>query len=118
MPTSQPFSGAKRVPFVQPCRIGATGSDAEGMIRNVSVLGVYLDADPIPKVGERLRLRFALPDGLAPVEVEAEVAWRNTATRHKVPALPPGCGLRFVTLGDRDRERIQALVRSFGPKPG
>jgi hypothetical protein len=52
------------------------------------------------------------------MEVEAEVAWRNTATRHKVPALPPGCGLRFMTLGDRDRERLHALVRSFGPKPG
>ena len=82
------------------------------------MLGLYLDVTPIPKVGERLRLVFALPDGAAPVQVDAEVAWRNTSHKHKVPALPPGCGLRFMSLGDRDRDRIQALVRSFSPRPG
>jgi hypothetical protein len=118
MPISQPFSGAKRVPFVQSCRLSAKGFEAESTIRNISVLGLYLDVDPIPKVGEQLRLRFALPDGADPVEVDAEVAWRNTSQRHKVPTLPPGCGLRFLTLGDRQHRRIEALVRSFGPKPG
>jgi hypothetical protein len=118
MPISQPFSGAKRVPFVQTCVLSARGSEIDGTIRNISVLGVYLDVDPIPRVGERLSLRFGLPDGTDPLDLQAEVAWRNTPNRHKVPTLPPGCGLRFVSLGDRERGRIEALVRSFGPKPG
>ena len=119
MPISQPFSGAKRVPFVQACRLGAKDAEAAGTIRNISVLGLFLDVEPIPKVGERLGLRFELPDGAGVVELEAEVAWRNTPQRHKVPSLPPGCGLRFLTLRDRDRGRIQALVRSFAAKsPG
>jgi len=118
MPISQPFSGAKRVPFVQSCRVETGDGGADGTIRNISVLGVYLDLDPIPKAGERLRLRFELPDGAGVVEVDAEVAWRNTPQRQKVPSLPPGCGLRFLELGDRDHLRIDALVRSFGPKKG
>ena len=118
MPMSQPFSGAKRVPYVQPCRLSAGDTETEGTIRNISVLGIYLDVDPIPMVGERLRLRFELPDAAKAVDAEVEVAWRNTSTRHKVPALPPGCGLRFLALGDRDRDRIQAMVQSFGPKTG
>lgn len=116
MPISQPFSGAKRVPFVQPCRLAGNGAPAGGTIRNISVLGLYLDAEPIPKVGERLRLSFELPQGADAVEVDAEVAWRNTPLRHKVASLPPGCGLRFLGLAERDRSRIEELVRSFGPK--
>jgi PilZ domain len=116
MPISQPFSGAKRVPYVQACELDDGSSRVEGAIRNISVLGVYLGVDPIPKVGEKLRLRFELPGGS--VEVEAEVAWRNTSQRHKVASLPAGCGLRFLGLGQRDRSRIEELVRSFGPKPG
>lgn len=118
MPISQPFSGAKRVPFVQSCVLTARGSDTGGMIRNISVLGVYLDVDPIPRVGERLRLRFEVPDGTDALDVQAEVAWRNSPNRHKVPTLPPGCGLRFVGLPDHDHQRIEALVRSFAPTPG
>jgi hypothetical protein len=115
---SQPFSGAKRVPYVQDCRLRARDAEGEGTIRNISVLGIYLDVDPIPRVGERLRLSFPLPDGDGSLDVEAEVAWRNTSARHKVPVLPPGCGLRFLGLSEQERERIQALVRSFGPKSG
>jgi PilZ domain len=118
MPISQPFSGAKRVPFVQSCVLTARGAETGGTIRNISVLGVYLDTDPIPGVGERLRLRFGLADGTDPLDVQAEVAWRNTPNRHKVPTLPPGCGLRFVSLGDTELGRIEALVRSFGPRAG
>jgi uncharacterized protein (TIGR02266 family) len=118
MAMNQPFSGARRVPYVQACRLRAKDAEIEGMIRNISVLGIYLDVDPIPKVGDRLRLSFALPDGNGALQVDAEVAWRNTATRHKVPALPPGCGLRFLGLSEQERDRIQALVRSFGPKSG
>ena len=118
MPISQPFSGAKRVPFVQSCRLGPKDEEAAATIRNISVLGVYLEVNPIPAVGERLALRFELPDGAGPVEVEAEVAWRNTPQRQKVPNLPPGCGLHFLTLRDHDHGRIQALVRSFSPKTG
>jgi len=116
MPISQPFSGAKRVAFVQPCHVAAGGAEAEGTIRNISVLGVYLAVEPIPKAGEALRLRFDLPEGAGTVEVDAEVAWRNTPQRRKVPSLPPGCGLRFIDLGDRDRRRLEALVTSLAPK--
>jgi Tfp pilus assembly protein PilZ len=115
MPINQPFSGAKRISFVQGCRLLDGAAEVEGTIRNISVLGVYLHVDPVPKVGERLGLRFELPDGAGAVEVEAEVAWRNSVQRHKVSSLPPGCGLRFLSLSDGDEGRIEALVRRPAP---
>jgi hypothetical protein len=115
MPIHQPFSGAKRIPFVQSCRLVDGAAEIEGTIRNISVLGVYLHVDPVPKVGERLGLRFELPEGAGSLAVDAEVAWRNSVQRHKVSSLPPGCGLRFLNLSDSDEDRIEALVRHPAP---
>jgi len=110
----------RRIPFVRRCRLEPKAGDpCEGLLCNLSVLGVYVTVDPIPALGSWLTVSFALPGNEALVSVEAMVSWCNTTQNHKVHSLPPGCGLRFLTLTLADKERIQRLVDTYiDPKPG
>jgi hypothetical protein len=56
------------------------------------------------------RLSFNLPEDPKPVDVQVEVAWRNTERDRKMLRLPLGCGLHFLDLGAHDQERIAAFV--------
>lgn len=107
---NQPYTGFIRVPYEPPCRlVGAKGAQ-EGRLCNISVKGVYVTLAPIANVGEVLRLTFNLPDDGKPVDVQVEVAWRNTERDRKVLRLPLGCGLHFLDLSPADFERIAAFV--------
>ena len=107
---NQPYTGFIRVPYEPPCRlVGAKGAQ-EGRLCNISVKGVYVMLAPIPNVGEVLRLTFNLPDDERPVDVQVEVAWRNTGRDRKVLRLPLGCGLHFLDLSPADLERVAAFV--------
>ncbi len=109
----QPQSGQLRVPFVRRCHLETLRGRVEVVLCNLSVEGAYAAAEPIPLIGDVVQLRFELPGSELPVQVEAEVCWRNSAQHHKVHSLPPGCGLRFLTLSALDQSRIEAYVRSY-----
>jgi hypothetical protein len=107
-----------RVPCVRPCRLslGEHGIERslEGFLCNVSQLGVYVAVDPVPEVGDKGQITFALDEGEPPIEAQVEVAWRNVlAASSRACSLPQGCGLRFTTLTARARERIGKLIEEF-----
>ena|SRR5258708_2347881 len=110
---SQPHSGLWRVPCVRSCYVEGKGGTQGAVLCNISVEGAYINLLPIPPVGERVRLRFQLPGSEVPIFVEAEVCWENSAQRHQVHSLPPGCGVRFLALSRPDRERVERLVKAY-----
>ncbi len=115
----QPYSKLWRVPFVRRCRVEWGDGPRDAVCCNISADGVYIGIHPIPPVGERVQLRFKLPENDIPIVVEAEVCWENSGQAHKVHSLPPGCGLRFHALPGPERERIEDLVREYrepGPR--
>jgi uncharacterized protein (TIGR02266 family) len=107
---NQPYTGFIRVPYEPPCRLTGTKGSFEGRLCNISVKGVYVTLNPIPDVGEVFRLSFNLPEDPRPVDVQAQVAWRNTERDRKMLRLPLGCGLHFLDLAAHDQERIAAFV--------
>ena len=107
---SQPFTGFIRVPYEPPCRLVGAKGTREGRLCNISVKGVYVTLAPIPDIGEVFRISFNLPDDEKPVEVQVEVAWRNTERDRKVLRLPLGCGLHFMDMSPADQERVAAFV--------
>jgi len=115
----QPYSKLWRVPFVRRCRVEWGSNAGDAVCCNISADGVYIVVHPIPAVGERVQLRFELPGNDIPIVAEAEVCWENSAQHHKVHSLPPGCGLRFLSLRGSDREKIVDLVKEYrepGPR--
>ena len=107
---NQPHSGFNRIPYAQRCRVARGTATADGVVCNISVVGLYLTMDPIPAVGETLRISFALPGGGDPVEATGLVTWQNTEEPERVEMLPPGCGVRFQSLAPADHQRIERLV--------
>src|SRR5947207_13279793 len=60
---AQPHSGFTRIPYTQLCRLTRGDRPMDGLVCNISVLGVYVTLDPVPEVGETVALSFALPGG-------------------------------------------------------
>jgi Tfp pilus assembly protein PilZ len=108
---SQPYSALWRVPVVEPCLLEADGAAASGLVCNLSMQGAYVAVQPIPRVGEHVRLSFGLREGSARMALEAVVCWQNPEPRAQT--LPPGCGLFFLAPTWADRQRIETAVRGF-----
>lgn len=113
----QPRSGFTRIPYVQRCRVELGEGERAGLVCNVSVLGCYLQIDPVPEVGSELTLSFQLLDDELPIVAGATVIWINDRQPEKAESLPPGCGLRFARLAPADLRRLSAMVASFREDP-
>ena len=68
------------------------GEEYLGQTRNLSLGGVslWVALDPPPRIGERLQVSFRIPTLEGPIEVQAEVRWRNDLDHAHI-------GLQFVT---------------------
>ena len=112
-----PRSGFRRMPYVEPCVIVGESSTWDGVICNLSLLGVYVTLDPVPPMGVHLRLYFRTPDVPDPLEAACEVVWINDMASPATSALPPGCGLRFLELDDAARAEIELLAVEYESLP-
>jgi len=113
----QPRSGFTRIPYVQRCQVEHDGVKRSGLICNVSVLGCYLQVDPLPQVGAEMALSFQLLDDDRPIVARATVTWINGRLPERAESLPQGCGLRFTRLEPADLRRLSAMVTSFREDP-
>jgi len=117
-PMEQPASGHQRIACGEPCEVSLGSERRQGMIWNVSVVGVYcVLTPPLPASGEIVRLTFTLPGDPAPIICQARIRWQNAPSIFKgvgqiKMALPPGCGIEFTVLDARDAERISQRVRA------
>ena len=116
-PLEQPASGHHRIACGEPCEVAVGGLRRQGMIWNLSVVGVYLVLPAPPAAGETVVLTFALPGDPAAITCQGRVRWINPPSifsgcgRNKL-ALPPGCGVEFTVLDTSDAERIGSRVRA------
>jgi len=107
-------SGLLRVPFVRACSLVLEGTTTDGaFIVNINVLGAYLASDQIPGLANRLTIRFQTAESEHEIEVQGEVSWVNPRQQHPVHSLPPGFGMKFTSLSDDARQRIESIVRAY-----
>lgn len=115
--TRQPESGYFRMPMYAPCEIDLTGEPTEGTLWNLSALGAYVALTaPLPDIGSTVRVSFPFGDDRSLITCDARIVWLNppSSSAHgggsTAGGLPPGCGLRFMTLGERERAHIERAV--------
>jgi Tfp pilus assembly protein PilZ len=107
-------SGLLRVPFVRVCTLVFDGGGTErAFIVNINVLGAYVASSEMPEHGRGVTFRFKPPGTELEVEVRGQVAWLNPSQKHPVHSLPPGFGVRFVSVPDDARARIEEIVRDY-----
>ena len=118
----QPRSGRFRLPCNEPCEVVSFEGRSEGRVWNVSVAGTYVVLPPtsLPALGQKVLLSFTVPGDDIPITCEARVQWHNVHSAFKAagstqPALPPGCGLSFVTMDGGDAARLERRLTAARP---
>jgi uncharacterized protein (TIGR02266 family) len=80
-------------------------TDVSGDIRRG---GLFVATSQLAPCGTRLGLRFTLEPGGGPYEAAAEVSWVRDG---RFSSLPPGMGLRFLSLPGQAQLAITRFVR-------
>jgi len=86
----------------------SNGTLLTGFCIDLSAGGLYLQTDFPLEVGERLILRFTLPDQAKSVSCNSRVAWVNTKKNKLRPESPPGAGIQFI---DISLEEVKSIYR-------
>ena len=73
--------------------------------RNVSTGGMFVETEQVLKVGQRIKLHFAVPAQKEPIVADAEVRWVESG----------GAGLRFLGLRVKDVWALGKLLNPSGP---
>jgi hypothetical protein len=115
-----PGPGFPRIACSEPCDVAFPNEQrARGTVWNVSVRGAYLVIqEPLPPVGYAFRLAFSLPGDDRVIACEARAVWQNPRSVFKgvgavAAALPPGCGVEFVSIDPGDKARIDRRVKTL-----
>lgn len=82
------------------------GRKQQGVTRNISLGGMYLEASASVPQGATVQVRFRVPTQSEPIEVTGTVQWIEQPST----AGPGGVGVRFHGLRARD---VWALNRYF-----
>ncbi len=109
----QPFTGRPRIPFIAACTLTGKFGTRQGSLCNLSVVGVYVALADIPATGARGRISFEIPGATPQFAADFRVTWQNPAFPVRAHALPPGCGLCFEHLGEREEGLLIGLVSAY-----
>jgi len=115
---TSPHRAAPRYPTSMPVTIGAGGALIAACARNISTSGMYVQTEAEVPLGTLVTMRLALPDGDAPVGVQAKVIHRVLAGQPQMPWAEPGIGLQFVEGDDAFRARLDRQIKrlQIGPQ--
>lgn len=113
-PVSESTLKGIRVPFVQRASFTYEGGSEELFIVDLGLRGIYVErAEPFRR-GLLVEARFPLPGNAIPLLVRCRVAWSHTEDAPLVSKwLPPGSGLEFVELSERDSERVRTYLLEY-----
>ena len=110
-PKDRRTGGFLRVALVQRCRMELdSGPPRTAFLVNISVLGAYVAEDAQPPLGARGHCVFCMPGNDLEIRLPCVIAWANPRQQHPIHSLPPGYGIRFVSLTAASQERIEAYV--------
>ncbi len=105
--------GLPRIELTTPARIEGPSGRIEGVVRNLSRGGVFIESRWFPARDEELRLEFELPEHTDPLRPTAMTVWRQLRT----DCGAHGMGMRFVEL-DRETDRtLEGYVHERFPRP-
>lgn len=102
-----------RIPFVRRCVIAAAERESDGMVLDLSLRGVYVASHVLPKVADRVTVRFRVPTNERTLVLSGIVAWVQEEQTHPVHGLPPGFGLRFRKMAVEDVRVIMQTIQAY-----
>lgn len=85
-----------------------------GFVENISEGGLFVATYEHKKVGDRVTLKFRLPDSTEIIECAGEVRWIRVQNPD-TPDVSPGLGVRFVDLSPSLQLRVEEFIREREP---
>jgi len=92
--------------------LGSEHNFYSGFAENLSVGGVFVATHQLRPVGEKVEVCIHLPDGTE-VRAVGEVRWVRTFNVES--DMPPGLGLRFLTLDKVSNAAIERFLKEREP---
>lgn len=107
--------GLPRVDHLAPVRLVGERRKAQGVIRNLSRGGLFIQADWLPPTGTEMTVAFDLPGVRQKLEPTARIVWRRLGAG---AGKESGIGVRFLSLdGTCSRELDDFVQERTAPEP-
>jgi Tfp pilus assembly protein PilZ len=101
-----------RVSFIRKAVLEVDSRKEEALILDIGVRGVYVERSDALPIGQRVGVRFSIPENDLPIVATCRVAWCHRAGGKLVAKnLSPGCGLEFVDIDAAAAHRVREHVR-------
>jgi Tfp pilus assembly protein PilZ len=103
-----------RIPFIHRASLAVGGIKEERFVIDLGMRGVFVDrADPLER-GAEIEIWFTLPGNEIGIHARCRVAWwRPPSAAAASLSMPSGLGLEFVTMSDRDAERVRQYLVDY-----
>ena len=102
-----------RIPFIRRCLVHDGQTERTALLLDLSLSGVFVKTDELPKPGQPLRLSFQVPGNERWLRIKGVVAWLHRRQTHPVHGLPPGFGFRFLELAGQEVSLISATIVAY-----
>jgi type IV pilus assembly protein PilZ len=86
----------------------------KGFVENISEGGLFVVTWEPKKIGEKVTLKFRLPDSTETIECAGEVRWVRVLNPD-TPDVSPGLGVRFVNMSPTQQRRVEEFIREREP---
>jgi Tfp pilus assembly protein PilZ len=88
-------------------------------VENISAGGLFVRTDRLEQVGAEIFVDLVKPGWKRALTLTAKVTSRVDAMDGRLSQRPPGMGLRFLRMDDKQFDRLRSLLRELGaPDPG
>ena len=84
-----------------------------GFAENISEGGIFIATHMLKPVGEKIEFTINLPNISTPITGVGEVRWVRVYSEES--NVPPGLGLRFVSLGEGCEDAIRQFLEARDP---
>lgn len=85
-----------------------------GFAENISEGGLFIATYERKKIGDKVALKFRLPDSTETIECDGEVRWIREHNESN-PEVPPGLGIRFLDMSAEQQARVEDFIREREP---
>ena len=101
-----------RIPFIQRATVVVAGLSEDLFVVDLGLRGLFLErAEPVA-TGTPIEVSFPLPGTEIPGRARGRVAWRR-AEGGRPRTVPPGIGVEFVEMSERDAERVREHLLAY-----
>jgi Tfp pilus assembly protein PilZ len=111
---AEPVLKRIRIPCIQRATLDVAGAREDLFMIDLGLRGVFVERSRPVAAGDEVELGFALPGNEIPIRTRCRVAWvRPRALVVGGRTLPAGLGLAFVTISERDSERVRQHLLEY-----